>query len=87
MITQIESQMQSLRLHGMAQAWRELEQSRQLNELSVNDGLTLLLQAEILDKSNKRFERLIKNAHFRYQATMEEVICSSVRNLDLNIAS
>ena len=82
MITQIESQMQSLRLHGMAQAWRELEQSRQLNELSVNDGLTLLLQAEILDKSNKRFERLIKNAHFRYQATMEEVICSSVRNLD-----
>lgn len=30
----------------------------------------------------KRFERLIKNAHFRYQATMEEVICSSVRNLD-----
>lgn len=51
MITQIESQMQSLRLHGMAQAWRELEQSRQLNELSVNDGLTLLLQAEILDKS------------------------------------
>jgi DNA replication protein DnaC len=82
MITQIEQQMQSLRLYGMAQAWRELQQNRQLLELSINDGLTLLLQAEVLEKTNKRFDRLIRNAHFRYQASMEEVICSAARNLD-----
>ena len=85
MITQIELQMQSLRLLGMAQAWRELQLDRQLSDLSINDGLTLLLQAELLEKTNKRFERLIKNAHFRYQASMEEVICSAARNLDKSL--
>lgn len=85
MTTQIEQQMQSLRLHGMAQAWNELRQSRQLSDLSINDGLTLLLQAEILNKTNKRFDRLIKNARFRYQASMEEVICSAARNLDKSL--
>jgi len=55
MTTQIEQQMQSLRLHGMAQAWNELRQNRQLSDLSINDGLTLLLQAEILNKTNKTF--------------------------------
>jgi len=60
MTTQIEQQMQSLRLYGMAQAWNELRQNRQLTDLSINDGLTLLLQAEMLNKSNRRFDRLIK---------------------------
>ena len=85
MTTQIEHQMQSLRLHGMARAWDELRQNRQLSDLSINDGLTLLLQAEILNKSNRRFDRLIRNARFRYQASMEEVICSAARNLDKSL--
>lgn len=85
MTTQIEQQMQSLRLHGMAQAWNELRQNRQLSDLSINDGLTLLLQAEVLNKSNRRFDRLIRNARFRYQASMEEVTCSAARNLDKSL--
>lgn len=74
MITLIEQQMRSLRLIGMAQAWKELELNRQLSDLSINDGLTLLLQAELREKTSKRFDRLIKNAHFRYQASMDYVI-------------
>lgn len=85
MITQIEQQMRSLRLIGMAQAWKELELNRQLSDLSINDGLTLLLQAELREKTSKRFDRLIKNAHFRYQASMEEIICSATRNLDKSL--
>ena len=85
MTTQIEHQMQILRLHGMAKAWNGLRQDRQLPELSINDALTLLLQAEIREKTNRRFERLIRNARFRYQASMEEVICSSARNLDKSL--
>ncbi len=85
MITQIEQQMRSLRLVGMAQAWKELELNRQLSDLSINDGLTLLLQAELREKTSKRFDRLIKNAHFRYQAAMEEIICSAARNLDKSL--
>jgi len=85
MITQIEQQMRSLRLIGMAQAWKELELNRQLSDLSINDGLTLLLQAELREKTSKRFDRLIKNVHFRYQASMEEIICSATRNLDKSL--
>ena len=65
MITLIEQQMRSLKLIGMAQAWKELELNRQLSDLSINDGLTLLLQAELREKTSKRFDRLIKNANFR----------------------
>ncbi len=85
MITQIEQQMRSLRLIGMAQAWKELELNRQLSDLSINDALTLLLQSELREKTSKRFDRLIKNAHFRYQASMEEIICSAARNLDKSL--
>lgn len=85
MITLIEQQMRSLRLIGMAQAWKELELNRQLSDLSINDGLTLLLQAELREKTSKRFDRLIKNAHFRYQASMDEIICSAARNLDKSL--
>lgn len=85
MITLIEQQMRSLRLIGMAQAWKELELNRQLSDLSINDGLTLLLQAELREKTSKRVDRLIKNAHFRYQASMDEIICSAARNLDKSL--
>ncbi|OJX37576.1 MAG: ATP-binding protein [Flavobacteriia bacterium 40-80] len=85
MITLIEQQMRSLKLIGMAQAWKELELNRQLSDLSINDGLTLLLQAELREKTSKRFDRLIKNANFRYQASMDEIICSAARNLDKSL--
>ena len=79
---QIESQLTRLRLHGMSRSWQALLETRKSHELSLSEGLALLLQAEEEDRSDRRFEQLRKNARFRYQASVEELRLEAARGLD-----
>ncbi len=79
---QIESQLSRLRLHGMGRSWQALLETRKQNELTLSEGLELLLQAEEQERNNNRFERLRKNAGFRYQASIEELKFDASRGLD-----
>jgi DNA replication protein DnaC len=79
---QIESKLTSLRLHGMSRSWKALTETRQTHELSLSEGLEILLQAEELERTNKRFDRLQKNARFRYQASIEELRLDASRGVD-----
>jgi hypothetical protein len=45
-MNQIETQMNKLRLLGMAKNWVALQETRKLHELSLSEGMELLLQAE-----------------------------------------
>ena len=78
---QIKSEMTALRLSGMAETLKTLQESRQVEELSLSDGLRLLLQGERDQREARRYERLLKNAAFRYQATLEEVSFDASRGL------
>ncbi len=84
---QIESQLVELRLHGMSRSWVALLETRRHHELTLSEGLELLMQAEKLDRTNKRFERLRKNAHFRYQASVEELYTDASRGLNKELIS
>lgn len=79
---QIESQLTRLRLHGMSRSWQALLETRKSHELSLSEGLALLLQAEEEDRSDRRFEQLKRNARFRYQASVEELRLEAARGLD-----
>ncbi|MFA5817603.1 MAG: IS21-like element helper ATPase IstB [Bacteroidales bacterium] len=79
---QIESQLSRLRLHGMGRSWQALLETRRQNELTLSEGLELLLQAEEQERNNNRFERLRKNARFRYQASIEELKLDASRGVD-----
>jgi DNA replication protein DnaC len=81
-MNKLETQLKELRLHGMGQCWQSLVETRRHHELSLNEGLELLLQAEQQQRTNSRFERLRKNARFRYQASIEEVVFDTSRGLD-----
>lgn len=72
-MNQIETQLNRLKLNGMSRSWQALLETRRSHELSLSEGLELLLQAEDQDRSDRRFERLQKNARFRYQASIEEL--------------
>lgn len=91
MMMQIESQLSRLRLHGMSRSWQALLETRKSHELTLSEGLELLLQAEEQDRSDRRFDQLKKNARFRYQASIEELRLESSRGLDkglvLNLAT
>lgn len=84
-MTQIETQMTRLRLQGMAQSWKIMMETRRVQELSFTDGLELLLQGEEEQRTNRRFDRLQKNAHFRYKASIEEINFDATRGLDKSL--
>jgi len=81
----IETQFKQLRLHGMSRSWQALIETRKHHELSFTEGIELLLQAEDEDRNGKRFERLQKNAHFRYQASVQELHIDASRGLDRSL--
>lgn len=81
----IEQQMAGLRLSGMKNLYHNLTETRQIHNLTLPDGLQMLLAAEQQERQNRRTERLTRNARFRYQASLSEVSCSPTRNLDQNV--
>ena len=81
----IKQNMNSLRLHGMGILWDSLTQSRQHLQLDLHDGLELLLEAEKEDRQHRRTVRLIYQAKFRYQASMEEISFDPSRKLDKSL--
>lgn len=78
----IEEQLKQLRLNGMSQSWQAMQETRRHHELTLSEGLEILLQAENQDRENRRFERLKTAARFRYQASIEELSFNASRGLD-----
>jgi DNA replication protein DnaC len=79
---QIQQQLTSLRLNGMSRSWQSLMETKKLHELSLTDGLQILLQSEQEQRDNRRYTRLRTDANFRYQASIEELSYGASRGLD-----
>lgn len=88
---EITNALKSLRMPGMAHYWTTLQETRQYESLSLKDGLQLMIQAELDNRTQSRNARLVKNARFRYQASINEVLYDSKRGVDkqkvLNLAT
>lgn len=78
----IHEQMRSLRLPGMAAAWSTMMDTRTNTTLTLGDGLKLLLQAERDMRQRNRTARLMKNARFRYQASVESIYFDADKGRD-----
>jgi len=79
---QIELKLRQMRLAGMARGWQALNETRQVHELSLGEGLEILIQREEEERKNNRFNRMIKGARFRYQASLEELSYEPSRGLN-----
>ncbi len=88
---EITNNLKKLRMPGMAHFWTAMQETHQTESLSIKDGLQLLIQAELDNRLQSRNARLVKNARFRYQAAIDEVIYDSTRGVDkqkvLNLAT
>ena len=67
------NQLKDLRLNVMADGFKEQLEKRNIASLSFEERFGLLVEAEWLERLNKRTERLIKNADFRFTATIEDI--------------
>jgi len=81
----IKSSLLSLRLSGMAQQWQTLVETHRADVLSLTEGMELLLQAENDKRQENRYERLMKNACFRYRASIEEISPDPARGFDKSL--
>jgi len=59
-----------------------MKETRQHGTLNFEQGLEMLLQSEVDDRESKRYDRLKKNAAFRYQASIEEINMDATRGID-----
>lgn len=81
-MNQIQTKMKQLRLHGMSTRWQALVETRKQNELSLSEGIELLLHSEEEQRDNNRFDRLRKQAGFRYQASIAEINYDTARGIN-----
>ncbi len=79
---QIKTELMRLKLSGMSACVKTLEETRKVYELSFVDGLKLLIQSEKDQRDSNRYARLLKNAAFRYQASIEELSFEASRGVE-----
>ena len=76
--------LEEMKFTGFARAYREVIESSINREFTTDELIAHLVQAEWDDRYNRKLQRLITNARFRYRASFEEIDFSTQRNLDKN---
>lgn len=59
----IESQLSELRLSGMKKSWQAIVETRRQHDLNLVEGIEILLDAELIERGNRRTSRLTKMQH------------------------
>lgn len=75
--------MRRLALHGMLKAWEAQQAETNLGELTFDERLGLLVDAEYFARENKRLDRLLREAKLKIsQACIENIDYSPKRDID-----
>ena len=76
------TQMRALKLSGMADALElQWNQPQTYDDLSFDERLALMINQEMTSRDNKRLQRLLKSAHFKVSANLENVDYTHPRGL------
>ena len=67
------NQLRELRLSAMADCFKEQQNKTGINALSFEERFAFLVEAEWLSRRNKRTERLVRQAAFRFPAAIEDI--------------
>lgn len=76
--------MHSMRLAGMAEAWREQMDDPGMSDLSFEERLALLVDRQWVWRENRALERRLKNARLK-QGTLEDIDYRHPRGLDRSV--
>lgn len=74
--------LEEMRLSGFTRAYRDIMATGMNKDFTIDEVISHLVQAEWDERYNKRLQRLLANARFRYQACMEQIDYTDKRNLD-----
>jgi DNA replication protein DnaC len=85
MNTETLEKMRRMRLWGMHRSFKSSLESTKHEELTADEMTALLVDNEWDDRHNRHIDRSMKNARFRYKATIEQVDYSPDRGVDRNL--
>ena len=74
--------LQTLRLHGMIKALGEQHATPDINDLSFDERLGLMVDRELTERENVRLTTRLKAARLRHNACLEDIDYRSPRGLD-----
>ncbi len=74
--------LKTMKLNGMARALEDQIEMRNVEELSFEERLGLLIDREYDDRMNRSLRRRLQVAKLRYQACLEDLDFSKARGLD-----
>jgi hypothetical protein len=74
--------MNQMKFYGMKNSLQNLVETNQHQRLTNDEFISMLIQAVWEDRENRRIDRYLKAARFRYRASVEEINFEKHRNLD-----
>ncbi len=74
--------LQTLRLHGMIKALGEQHATPDINDLSFDERLGLMVDRELTEREDARLTTPLKAARLRHNACLENIVYRSPRGLD-----
>jgi DNA replication protein DnaC len=85
LLEQTMQQLRSLRLHGMVSALEQQLANPEFHQLSFEERISLLVDRETLDRTNRRVTDLLRKARLRQPtACIEDIDYQQSRGLDKN---
>jgi len=81
----ILQKMKQMKLHGMAGAFKTSLEDGGKVPMTADEMISFLVESEWDDRNNRRIERRIRTARFRYKANVEQIDFKIDRNLDRNL--
>lgn len=84
MNTNTLDKMRKMKFFGMFRAFKTSLEANQLQNYTADELIANMVEAEWDDRQNRRIERGLLNARFRYKASVEDLYYHANRNIDRN---
>jgi len=78
------SKMKQMKLFGMHDTFKTAIETGKSDSFTIDQFVAQMIEAEWDDRQNRKITRNIRNARFRYRASVENIIYDESRNIDRN---
>ena len=78
------TKMKQMKFYGMYGAFNIAVETGKTDDYTLDEFVSMLIDAEWDDRNTRKIERAIKNARFHYKASIENIIYDESRNIDKN---
>lgn len=79
------TKMKQMKLYGMQTSFQTAIESGKTDHFTIDQFVSMIIDAEWDERQNRRIERTIKNAKFHYKASIESINFDDSRNIERNL--